>query len=64
MVEHHVDSKAYPAKHMLVIGGIASEWASWGYLANLKIGDRMFVGCIDGRAIFGPCVEIIEGSPI
>ena len=47
--------------HRLVIGTIASEWASFSFPAHLTLGGRTFVSIIDGRTIFPTVFEVIGG---
>ena len=48
-------------RHRLVIGAFASEWAGFSFLAYITLGDRTFMSCIDGRAIFPPVFEVVSG---
>lgn len=48
-------------KHRLVIGTIASEWATFHFPAYMTLGNRTFVSIIDGRSIFPTVFEVIPG---
>lgn len=62
VVSHVLSDTDDILKHRIVIGTIASEWASWNFLAYLRLGSRVFIGCLDGRAVFGSgCFEVVSG---
>jgi len=48
-------------QHRLIVGTIASEWAKFPFLSHITLGGRTFVSCIDGRAIFPRCFEVVAG---
>lgn len=47
--------------HRLIIGTIASEWASFTFPAHLTLGNRTFVSIIDGRTVFPTVFEVVSG---
>lgn len=55
------DATEFEYRHRLVIGTIASEWATFYFPAHLTLGNRTFVSVIDGRSTFPTCFEVISG---
>lgn len=47
--------------HRLIIGTIASEWATFHFPSYMTLGNRTFVSIIDGRSIFPTCFEVVSG---